>query len=286
VRPERLRETVRFLAGSGIARSVDHVAGLDRAAAWIGAAMTAAGLDVEDQPYRLEQGLYRNVLGWRVHADPALPLLVVGAHYDAFGPFPAADDNASGVAVLLELARATRDLVVPHPVLFAAFSTEEPTSELGLEARGSHCLARRLARAGRAVGLMVSLEMLGYYDDTPGSQRFPLPGLGLLYPDRGHFLAVVGDLGSIRPVWRVWRAMRRARTLPVRPFCGPASLRGVHWSDHASFRALGFPAVMVTDTAFYRNPHYHTAHDTPDTLDYERMDRAVDALVPIVRRGG
>jgi Zn-dependent M28 family amino/carboxypeptidase len=125
---------------------------------------------------------------------------------------------------------------------------------------------------------MISLEMVGRYSDEPGSQQFPLPGLGLLYPDRGHFIAVIGDLGSGAPIRRVKRALLASGELPVHSFRAPSAIAGVSWSDHYSFRRLGMPAVMVTDTAFMRNEDYHTQDDTPDKLDYERMAALVRAL--------
>ena len=214
-------------------------------------------------------------------AEPEAPvpaLLVVGAHYDANPGTPGADDNASGVAVLLEVARllgAGR----PRNLLLAAFGTEETQ---GTDDKGSFALARRLREEGRAVAAMLSLEMLGYFRDTPGSQRFPLPGLGTCYGRRGDFLAVVSDLGALRFARACACRLRRAGGVPVRTFCGPAAMPGIHWSDHASFRRLRVPAAMLTDTAFHRNPHYHRRSDLPDTLDYPRMAAAAGMIARAV----
>jgi hypothetical protein len=130
---------------------------------------------------------------------------------------------------------------------------------------------------------MLSLEMLGYFDEARGSQHFPVPALGLVYPRRGNFLAVVSDLGALAFSVRTARALRRCGGVPVRTFCGPAAMPGIHWSDHASFRRLGVPAAMLTDTAFHRNPHYHLASDLPETLDWTRMAETARMLATAVR---
>jgi Zn-dependent M28 family amino/carboxypeptidase len=125
---------------------------------------------------------------------------------------------------------------------------------------------------------MISLEMIGYFTDAPGSQALPHPALGLVYPSTGNFIAVVGPLGHARLVRRVKRAMQRTTDLPVYSMNAPTSVPGIDFSDHRSYWAHDYPAVMVTDTAFYRNPHYHTASDTPETLDYRRMAKVVEAV--------
>jgi Zn-dependent M28 family amino/carboxypeptidase len=182
------------------------------------------------------------------------------------------------VAVLLELARLLEGRLPPH-LLLAAFDTEEVH---GVEGKGSLSLARELRAEGRVVSGMLSLEMVGYFSDAAGSQRFPLPGMGLCYGRRGDFLAVVSDLRALRFVRRTARALRRAGGLPVKSFCGPAAMPGIHWSDHASFRRLGIPAAMLTDTAFHRNPHYHRPSDLPGTLDYGKMAAAARMLASAV----
>ena len=132
--------------------------------------------------------------------------------------------------------------------------------------------------AGTPVHLMIALDMVGYFSDEPGSQRFPLAGLGLLYPDAGNFITVVGDLGAGRWIRSVKRGMRSAGTIPVYSFRGPSSVPGVDWSDHQPFRRRGLPGVLVTDTSFLRSPHYHRSTDTIETLDFRRMAAVVGAL--------
>jgi len=282
---ERLRRDVDRLCAAFTPRSYRDEQNLRGAAAWIADEMRSAGLTVEVQEYELREGAYRNVIGLRAGADPSAPATILGAHYDAYDDLPGADDNASGLAVLLELARTLPPDPGRTPQYFVAFCTEEPPF-FGGDDMGSYRFALWLAERKVPVDLMVALDLVGRFSEKPGSQRFPLPGLGLFYPDRGDFIAVVGDLRSGSAIRRVKRAMLATRALPVESFRAPAGLAGVRWSDHHSFRRLGHRAVLVTDTAFLRNDDYHTAGDTPDKLDYERMARLVRALHGLLRGEG
>ena len=205
--------------------------------------------------------------------------IVVGAHYDTVPGSPGADDNASAVAVLIELQK----MLGPQrlPIAFVAFVNEEMPYSYTLESGSFQC-ARRAKDLGEPVRAMFSLEMLGYFRDEPGSQRYPWP-LSLVYPDRGNFIAFVGDLGARALVRRAIRLFRKNARFPSEGVAAPAALPGIRASDHWSFRMHGFPAIMVTDTAYNRNPHYHRASDTPDTLDYDRMARVALGLAAMLR---
>jgi hypothetical protein len=274
---ERLRATVDFLTVTVHPRDYTRTDNLDTAAAWILERFRETGLEVGIQEYRLREGLYRNVIARKPGRDAGAGILVVGAHYDAVQGSPGADDNASGVAVLLELARTLPEVEPERTIYLVSFCTEEPPF-FATEGMGSHHFARELVARETPVHLMVALDLVGYYSDEPGSQGFLLPGMGLLYPDRGDFVGIVGDLGSGGSIRRVKRGMRSAGTIPVYSARAPSGLPGIHWSDHHSFRKLGLPGVMVTDTAFLRNPAYHGPGDTAETLDYERMAALVAAL--------
>jgi Zn-dependent M28 family amino/carboxypeptidase len=258
-------------------RSYRHIENLDRAAAWIEEEFRAAGLEVLTQDYEVREDRYRNVIAVRRGVEERDSVMVIGAHYDAYGDFPGADDNASGLAVLLELARTLPADPPRRTQYLVAFSTEEPPF-FGSDDMGSYRFAKSLREEGRRVVIMVALDLVGRFSDEPGSQKMPFPGLGLLYPDRGNFVAVVGDLRSGSAIKRVRSGMLATGALPVRSFRAPAAMPGVHWSDHSSFRRFDMPSVLVTDTAYLRNPDYHTRDDTPDTLDYERMAKVVTAL--------
>jgi hypothetical protein len=200
--------------------------------------------------------------------------IVVGAHYDTVPGSPGADDNASGVAVLIELSKIFLNL----KIRFVAFANEEAPYFLSPE-MGSYVYARE---RGAGVRAMFSLEMLGYYRDAPGSQNYPAP-LGLFYPNRADFIAFVGDLGALPLVRRSIKSFRKHARFPSEGLAAPSMIPGVSWSDHWSFRKHGTPAVMVTDTAFYRYPHYHLPSDTPEKLDYERMARVTHGLAAMLK---
>jgi Zn-dependent M28 family amino/carboxypeptidase len=205
--------------------------------------------------------------------------IVVGAHYDSVPGSPGADDNASAVAVLIELQK----MLAPErlPVALVAFVNEEMPYSFTLEC-GAFQWARRAKELGEPVDAMFSLEMLGYFRDEPGSQRYPWP-LSLVYPSRGNFIAFVGDLGARALVRKAIGLFRKGSRFPSEGVAAPAALPGIRASDHWSFRLHGFAAIMITDTAYNRNPHYHRASDTPDTLDYDRMARVALGLAAMLR---
>jgi len=281
---ERLRESVEKLCSEFTPRSHRDVRSLDRAADWIAGRFRDSGLDVEFQEYGIEAAVYRNVIARRAGSDPSAGAIVIGAHYDAYGDMPGADDNASGVAVLLELARTLPDGPTKRTHYLVAFSTEEPP-HFGTDDMGSYVFARGLQDSGVDVVLMVALDLVGFYSDEPGSQRFPSAVFRLLYPHRGNFIAVVGDLKAGPGIERAKRGMLAGGRLPVHSLRAPRSTGLVHLSDDFSFRRLGLAGVVVTDTAFLRNPHYHEPEDTPEKLDYERMAELVKSLHGILWEG-
>ena len=191
------------------------------------------------------------------------PVILVGAHFDAVPGSPGADDNGSALAVLLELARAFAAVTARHPLRIAAFDLEED------ERRGSRAYAEELATRDERLKLMISLEMLGYRDRRPGSQTYPA-GLRHFYPDRADFIALIGNLRTLRMLRPLARKMREA--LPCEYLMVPGRgrvLPDTRRSDHASFWDAGYPAIMVTDTANMRNPHYHKPSDRIETLDLD-----------------
>ena len=275
--PARLEAHVRMLAETLAPRYWKRQDNLDRAADYIAAGLREAGARVTEQVYAVEgAGRYRNVIG--SFGPDAGARVVVGAHYDAAGPLPGADDNASGVAGVLELARMLGvNATLAARVDLVAFTLEEPPY-YDTEWMGSLLHAASLRREGVAVRAMLALEMIGCFSDAPGSQALPHPLLRLVYPSRGNFVAVVGRVGEARLLRTVKRAMRDATDLGVYSMTGPEWIPGVDFSDHRSYWHHGYPAVMITDTAFYRNVRYHTASDTPATLDYARMAEVVTGV--------
>ena len=275
VAPERLEAHVRALSEEFAPRDAAHPEGLERAAAYVRGAFESAGGAVSEQPYEVGGRVYRNVVA--SFGPGTRERVVVGAHYDAAGPLPGADDNASGVAGLLELARLLGASPPPLRVELVAFTLEEPPFFRSAE-MGSAVHARALRRQGVAVRAMISLEMIGYFSDREDGQQFPSPALKLFYPSRGDFIAVVGKFDQGRLVRRVKRAMLGAAPLPVYSINAPRSVPGIDFSDQMNYWEAGYDAVMITDTAFYRNPNYHTARDTAGTLDYRRMAMVVEGV--------
>ncbi len=279
---QRLRRHVRTLAGEIGERNVFRPDALRAADAYVRAELAACGYALKAQTYGVRGVESANLeVGCPGSAVPH-EILIVGAHYDSVEGSPGADDNASGVAVLLELSRRFRGTTNDRTVRFVAFTNEEPPFFMSAD-QGSRVYARAVRERNEAIPLMISLEMLGYYDTAPGSQRYP-PLLRHVYPPRGDFIAFVSNLRSRAALERFTRAFRAESDFPAESAALPFWLPGVAWSDHFSFWMVGYPALMVTDTAFYRYAHYHTPHDTPEKLDYARMARVVDGLYGAIRR--
>ena len=247
---------------------------LEQAARYLEAQLAAFGYSVQTQPYTLAAGVARNI-EVELRGETA-ELLIVGAHYDSVMGSPGANDNGSGVAATLELARLWHERKPRRSLRFVLFVNEEPPFFPGND-MGSRRYAQRSRERGERIVGMLSLETIGYYSDEPRSQRYPQP-LAMFYPDRGNFLAFVSNIGSRALLREAIGAFRRHAKFPSEGVAAPAAIPGVDWSDHASFWDAGYPALMLTDTAPYRYPHYHAASDTPEKLDYEKLARVVTGL--------
>ena len=270
----RLEAHVKRLSVDLHPRSHDRFENLERAARYIADELRASGASVTVQEVPI-QGKYTNVVAR--FGPPSGPLLVIGAHYDSHGDTPGADDNASGVAGLIELSRLLGSTPQSRPIELVAYTLEEPP-HFRTDRMGSVRHARSLAAEKREVRLMLSLEMIGFFSDAPGSQGYPFPAMSHLYSDRGDFIALVGRFGDFNAARRAKAFMTGATDLPVHSINAPPLLQGIDFSDHASYWNEGFTAMMVTDTAFYRNRHYHRTSDTFETLDYRRMAKVVQSV--------
>lgn len=275
---EELRGHVARLAGEIGPRTVET--GINEAAAYIRESLRATGYAVAEQPYELGRFTYRNIESELSGAANPTEIVVVGAHYDTAGPFPGANDNASGVAAVLELARVLKEARLSRTVRFVLFPNEEPPFFLSA-AMGSFVYAKRCRDRKENVTAMLSLETIGYYSDAAGSQTYPFPAP--TYPTTANFIGFVGNIGSRRLLRECMRVFRETTQFPSEGIAAPPDIPGVGWSDHWSFWQHGYRGVMVTDTALYRYPHYHGPDDTPDKLDYERTARVVRGLERVVR---
>ena len=273
---DHLRGHVERLAGTIGERNIWQYAALNRAAEYIEQQFAASGYVPERQTYQVSRLPVSNIEATLTGSEKPSELVVLGAHYDTVTGCPGANDNATGVAAVLELARRLAQRPQRRTLKFVAFVNEEPpffqTPQMGSVVYAT--AARH--RHDKIVG-MLSLETMGYYSDEKGSQQYPAP-IASLYPDVGNFIGFVSNVGSTRLLLRARRAFRRAVPLPVESAAFPAAIPGVGWSDHWSFWQSGYPALMVTDTAPFRYPWYHTAHDTPDKIDYARFGAVVDGL--------
>lgn len=252
------------------------LAELEAAAAHIERSLAAAGLAVRREEYATAIAPVRNVFAEIAGGARATEIVVVGAHYDSVRGAPGANDNGSGVAAVLELAHALAGWRPERTWRLVLFVNEEPPF-FQSDQMGSRVHVERARARGDRIVAMFSLETIGWYSDAAGSQRYP-PPFGWFYPDRGNFLAFVGNLASRALVHRTIETFRREAQFPSEGVAAPAWIPGVDWSDQWAFWRAGIPALMVTDTAPFRYPHYHTPRDTPDKVDYERLARVVQGL--------
>lgn len=272
VSAKRLREHVEALSVQFAPRNYTRIGNLNQCADYISNHFKQAGATVSEQTYEVKGRIYRNIIA-RMGPETE-SRIVVGAHYDSCQDTPGADDNASGVAGLVELAYLLGRAKLNQQVELVAYTLEEPpffrTGNMG-SARHAY----RLRTQGIEVEAMICLEMIGCFSDEEGSQQFPSTMLKLFYPDTGNFIAVVGSIGDRKLIRQVKNSMRSASELPVQAMCAPKGFPGLDFSDHLNYWNHGYTAVMVTDTAFMRNPHYHSSDDTVDRLDYDRMANVV-----------
>lgn len=277
---KELRSHVQMLAGQIGERNVVHHERLIMAADYIRTTLAGAGYEVRRQPYEVAgkicENLEAEVLGSRRPGD----IIVIGAHYDSVQGSPGANDNASGVAAILGLARAFAKTTPTQTLRFVLFANEEPPF-FQTEHMGSRVYAKRSRERGEKIVLMLSLETIGYYSDEPGSQHLLFP-LNLIYPSTGNFIAFVSNVENGRLVRQLVGSFRQRAQFPSEGGALPGLTPGVGWSDHWAFWEEGFPAVMVTDTAPFRYPAYHSHNDRPELVQYERMARVVSGLQAVI----
>jgi Zn-dependent M28 family amino/carboxypeptidase len=252
------------------------LAELEAAARYIEAALAGTGRAVTTQNFRSGPVDVRNIEAEVRGEARASEIIIVGAHYDSVLGAPGANDNGSGVAAVIELARLAAAGKPARTLRFVAFVNEEPPFHHS-DAMGSRHYARRARERGENIVAMLSIETIGWYSDAPGSQRYPFP-LGFFYPSTGNFIAFVSNLASRGLLHEAIDAFRSHAAIPSEAVAAPAWIPGVDWSDHWAFWKEGYPALMVTDTAPYRYPYYHTSEDMPDKVEYERVARVVTGL--------
>ncbi len=276
----RLSQHVKYLSETIGERNLPNTGTLQAATDYFQSQLQQAGCSVTEQTYLVHGHPVRNLEVKLLGTDAASETVVVGAHYDSVPGAPGADDNASGVAAVLELARLLQASAHRRTIRLVLFVNEEPpyfqTTDMG-----SLVYARQLRSEHVSVSAMISLEMLGFYSEVPGSQKYPVL-LGLFYPDRGDFIAFVGNPESRTLVRRTVRKFRETTWFPSEGIAAPADWLGVGWSDHWSFWQEQYPAIMITDTALFRYPYYHTPFDTANRVNFEKIARVVDGVRQVV----
>ncbi len=273
----RMKADVHALVSTPKPRNYQNLNSLNQAADYIIGEYEKLGLVVEEQAYTAMGNEYKNII---VSFGPKdAERLIVGAHYDVCEHQDGADDNASGVAGLLELARMLKwkapDLT--YRIDLVAYTLEEPPFFRSAD-MGSAVHARSLHDAGVEVKGMVCLEMIGYFSDERKSQGYPVGCMKLFYPGKGNYIALVGKLGKGKILRKTRRRMRKVIDTKIKSLTAPAWVPGIDFSDHLNYWKYGYLAVMVTDTAFYRNKQYHKPGDTADRLNYDKMADVVGGV--------
>jgi hypothetical protein len=274
-----LKSDVQTLAGEIGERNMGHYGQLNAAADFIEDSFSRAGLRPRRDSYDVRGQACHNIEAEIPGTRPNVVL--IGAHYDSVFGSPGANDNGSGVAALLALARRFARKPAQQTLRFVAFVNEEPPYFL-TEQMGSFVYAGRCKARGDRISAMISLETIGYFSDAPHSQTYPALGLGVFYPTVGNFIAFVSNVHSRALLRRSIALFRKHAKIPSEGAALPSFVPGVSWSDQWAFWQHGYPGIMITDTAPFRYPHYHSATDTPDKLDYDRFALVVSGMQKVI----
>ena len=279
-----LRKRVTRLAATIGERNLDHYKNLQSAAQYIEDSFKSLGYVPQEQEFKAEGLSARNISVEIPGAQRSSEIVVVGAHYDSVYGCPGADDNGSGTAALLEIARLLKDAAPSRTVRLIAFVNEEPPN-FQTAKMGSLMAAKKSRQFNENIVAAISLETLGMYTDAENSQHYPA-GLSFFFPSKGNFVSFVGNLSSRSLVRDSIGYFRKSTQFPSEGVAAPGGMTGIGWSDHWSFWQEGYPAIMISDTAIFRNPNYHEPSDTPEKLNYEPMARVVIGLAKLVKHLG
>jgi hypothetical protein len=278
---DQLKTHVAMLAGTIGERNLQSYEGLRAAADYVSGSLREMGYAIREHGYTVEGKTVKNLEtespGWSHPSE----IVLFGAHYDSVIGSPGANDNATGVAALLALARLAKHQRFGRTLRFVAFVNEEPPYFRTWN-MGSRVYASESAQRGERIAAMLSLETIGYYSHVAGSQSYPFP-LNYFFPSTGNFIGFVGNIASRRLVRQIVGAFRRHTHFPSQGVAALDKIPGIGASDQWSFWEEGYPAVMVTDTAPYRYQQYHTPLDTPDIIDYDSMARVITGLAGVLR---
>jgi len=289
IKSENLKEHVYTIVEKFDDRVYSNIEMLDATAAYIHNAFSKYSDDVSYQTYELKEFVdnevfeYKNVIANFKGSEGCNDgLLIVGGHYDTFGGHAGANDNTSAVAALLELARVLKENPPKCDVQLVSYTLEEPPA-FGTEKMGSFIHAQRLKEEGTKVKLAIVLDMIGFYSNEPNSQMYPVPFMDFYYPTKANFISIVSNFSNILEVREAKNVFKKSSNLPVYSINAPAMIPGIDFSDHRNYWKFDYPALMISDTAFYRSSNYHTEDDRPDTLDYEKMAKVVEGVYNMIK---
>lgn len=277
----RIKEDLRFLTKECIYRNPQHISALNNAADYISQSFKSHVDSTWVQEYAVDTFIFKNII---CSLGPAnAERIIIGAHYDVYGEQEGADDNASGVAGLLELARLLKGKYLKYRIDLVAYSTEEPPY-FRTQNMGSYVHAKYLTDNKIAVKGMISLEMIGYFSEEANSQSYPLFPLRWFFGNKGNYITIVQKFGNGSFGSAISDSLQALQVLPTKPFKGPKWLPGVDFSDHLNYWRFGYSALMITNTAFYRNHNYHTSDDTFETINVEKLAMVIDELYRVITK--
>ena len=275
-----LKRDIQKIADEIGVRNVSQYENLNAAKTFLETALTEAGYEVKLQEYQINNKSYYNLEVERLGTEKPNEIVLIGGHYDSAFTSPGANDNGTGAVATLELARIFAQKSTKRTVRFVEFTNEEPPF-FWTEDMGSLVYAQRSRQNQENIVAMLSLETIGYFSDTVGSQKYPFP-INLFYPNQGNFIAFIGNLNSGSLVRQAIKSFRRHAQFPSEGVSLPSGIPGVGWSDQWAFWEQGYQGIMITDTAPYRYPYYHTEEDTPDQIDFDKLTRVVAGLAKVI----
>ena len=277
---ERLKQHIIMLSETIGERNLEHYENLEASVSYISDELKKSGYPIAIQEFEVKGEKFRNIEAEKKGTSAPNEIVIIGAHYDSVDLCPGANDNGSGIAALIEIARLFSGKELKRTVRFVAFANEEPPY-FQTDAMGSRVYAARCRQRNENIVAMYSLETIGYYSDKKHSQDYPMP-FKWFYPDTGNFIGFVGNMASGKLLRDTARHFRQHCDFPSEGITAPGWIMGIGWSDHWAFWQEDYPAIMITDTAPFRYPYYHTPQDTWNKLDYPKMARVVDGIAQCI----
>jgi hypothetical protein len=276
----QLQQDIKTLATTIGPRNIGSYENLTAAKTFLETSLAESGYKVQQQEYKVKKQSYYNLIVEKRGTEKPDEIVIIGGHYDSAYTSPGANDNGTGAAATLELAKLFANKPTKRTLRFVEFTNEEPPF-FWTDDMGSLVYAKAAGNSKEKIVAMLSLETMGYFSDEPASQKYPFP-IGLLYPNKGNFIAFIGNIKSGDLVRKSIASFRAHTQIPSEGVVLPNGIPGVGWSDQWSFWQQGYKGIMVTDTATYRYPHYHSYEDTYDKINFDKFTKTVSGLVNVI----